>query len=103
MTGKSQTNKIYRLRPKAENDLENIYAYSYKTFGLTKAEHYIRDISTAFQQLAEDSDLGRDMSLIRKGIQVYPVNSHVVFFKPASFGIIIIRVRHKSMHYSSHL
>lgn len=103
MTGKSQTNKFFRLRPKAENDLEDIYFYSYKAFGLAKAEQYIHDFSTAFQQLAEDPDLGRDMSLISKGVQVYPVNSPAVFFKPASFGIIIIRVLHKSMDYSSHL
>jgi plasmid stabilization system protein ParE len=34
MPEKSQTKKIFRLRPKAESDLENIYAYSYKEFGL---------------------------------------------------------------------
>jgi hypothetical protein len=37
MPEKSQTKKIFRLRPKAESDLENIYAYSYKEFGLSKA------------------------------------------------------------------
>ncbi len=103
MPEKSQTKKIFRLRPKAESDLENIYAYSYKEFGLSKAEQYIHDLSAAFQQLADDPDSGRDMSLIRKDVKVYPVNSHVFFFKPTSFGITIIRVLHKSMDYSSHL
>ena len=44
MPEKSQTKKIFRLRPKAESDLENIYAYSYKEFGLSKAEYYIHDL-----------------------------------------------------------
>ena len=103
MPEKNQTKKIFRLRPKTVNDLENIYAYSYKEFGLAKAEQYIHDLSTTFQQLAEDPGPGRDMSLIRKGVQAYPVSSHVVFFKPTSFGINIIRVLHKSMEYGRYL
>lgn len=103
MPEKSQKKKIFRLRPKAESDLENIYVYSHKEFGLSKAEQYIHDLSVAFQQLADDPDPGRDMSLIRKGVKVYPVNSYLVFFKQTSFGIIIIRVLHQSMDYSSHL
>ncbi len=103
MAEKSPTQKIFRLKPKAENDLENIYVYSYKAFGQIRAKRYIHDLSVTFQQLAEDAVLGRDVSLIRKGIQVYPVNSHVIFYKTTGFGIAIIRVLHKSMDYDNHL
>jgi len=50
-------NKVFRLRPKAEQDLANIY----------------------------------------------PVVSHVVFFKVSESGIIILRVLHRSMDYGRHL
>jgi len=103
MAEKSPKEKTFRLKPKAENDLENIYVYSYKAFGQIRSERYICDLSAAFQQLAESAALGRDRSLVRKDIQVYPVNSHVIFYKTTSFGIIVIRVLHKSMDYDNHL
>ncbi len=103
MAEKSSTQKTFRLKPKAENDLENIYAYSYRAFGQIRAKRYIHELSATFKQLAEDAALGRDMSLIRKGIQVYPVNSHVIFYKTTGFGITVIRVLHKSMDYDNRL
>lgn len=103
MAEKSQTKKTFRLKPKAEKDLESIYVYSYKVFGQIRAKRYIHDLSGAFQQLAEDAALGRDISLVRKGVQVYPVNSHVIFYKTTGFGIAVIRVLHKSMDYDNHL
>ncbi len=34
-------NKKFRLRPKAEEGLENIYEYSYREFGSARARGYI--------------------------------------------------------------
>ena len=52
-------NKKFRLRPKAEEDLENIYEYSYREFGSARADQYIRDLDAAFHKLAVEPSLGQ--------------------------------------------
>lgn len=97
-----QNNK-FRLRPKAVEDLENIYEYSYQEFGSARADQYIRDLDTAFHKLADEPGLGSDASHIRPNLMVYRVVSHLIFFISSVYGINIIRVLHKSMDYERHL
>ncbi len=40
-------NNIFRLRPKAAQDLENIYEFSEQEFGNLRADQYIRDLDLA--------------------------------------------------------
>jgi len=47
----SLNNKIH-IKPKADEDLENIYLYSVEKFGLKRASQYIRDLEEAFHKLA---------------------------------------------------
>ena len=98
-----RANKKFRLRPKAEEDLENIYEYSYQKFGSARADKYIRDLDDAFNKLADEPSLGSDYSHVRPDLVAYRVASHVFFFKPSVDGITILRVLHKSMDYGRHL
>ena len=96
-------NKIFRIKPQAEKDLENIYDYSYQEFGSARADQYIRDLNTAFHKLADNPNLGSDYKHVRPELRAYSVVSHVVFFKPSVYGAIILRVLHKSMDYERHV
>ena len=95
--------KSFRLRPKAEQDLEKIYEYSVQEFGNKRAELYIRDLNGAFKKLANEPNLGRDYRFVRTNLLAFNVASHVVFFKVSSVGITILRVLHRSMDYGRHL
>lgn len=95
--------KIFKLRPKAVNDLENIYDYSVQEWGLNRAETYIHDLETTLQNLADNAALGRHYEHVRPNLRAFPVVSHVVYYKPASYGIAVIRVLHQSMDEKSHL
>lgn len=95
--------KTYKLRPKAEEDLENIYQYSIEHWGNARADEYLREISSAFLMLAENPLLGRDCSDIRTGFRAFTLESHVVFYKPSGFGIAVVRVLHQSMDYQQHV
>jgi len=95
-------NKKFRLRLKADKDLEDIYEYSYQRFGEQRADKYIEDLDAAFFNLAENTNLGIDCGDIRRGLRMHKVVSHMVFFRPSSYGAIIIRVLHKSMDYRLH-
>ena len=95
--------KTFNLRPKAVQDLEEIYSYSVKEWGARHPDRYIRDIEIAFQNLANTDTLGRDCSYIRPKLRIFPVVSHLIFYKSTACGIAVIRVLHNSMDEEQHL
>lgn len=98
----SENNK-FRLRPKAYQDLEKIYNYSYQEFDSKRANQYIKDLDAAFHALAHQPGLGKDYSHVRPNLLAYNVVSHIVFFEISADGITIIRVLHQSMDFIRHL
>lgn len=96
-------NKTYRLYPKAEEDLETIYFYSTREFGIKRTTDYILAIESSFQHLAVDPLISRSCDYIRQDLRAFNVGSHIVFFKTTNYGIAIIRVLHQSMDFSRHL
>ncbi len=95
--------KTFKLRPKTEKDLINIYRYSVREWGIEHADTYIRHINSAFQQLADGVKSGRDYSHVKPGLRAYNVISHVIFYMVTHYGIDVIRVLHKSMDYQRHI
>jgi toxin ParE1/3/4 len=92
-----------KLRPKAENDLADIYVYSAKEWGSAQADAYLQSIDDAFQQLNQYPKLGRDYGLVRPNVRAYDINSHVILYKKIQSGIVIIRILHGSMDVLRHL
>ncbi|CDH23223.1 type II toxin-antitoxin system RelE/ParE family toxin [Xenorhabdus bovienii] len=74
------TGKTFSLKPKAEQDLEAIFEYSYQEFGLEKAEQYIEHIDWAFHTLSDFPSLARSYNHIRSGLKGFPIASHIIFF-----------------------
>jgi toxin ParE1/3/4 len=95
--------KTFRFRKKADEDLANIYIYSYRTWGADRAEEYIRDLNSAFQALADNSRMGRDYGYVRPAIRAYAVESHIIFYQPTGYGISVVRVLHNVMDHKRHL
>jgi len=96
-------NKIYRLYPKAIEDLESIYVYSTREFGIKRTEDYILAIESSFHNLADDPLISRICAYIRPDLRAFNVGSHIIFFKTTSYGIAVIRVLHQSMDFIRHL
>ncbi len=71
--------KIFRLYPKAINDLENIYLYSAREFGLQRTEDYILAIESSFQYLANDPLISRKCDYIHQNLRAFNAGSHVIF------------------------
>lgn len=97
------SNKTYRLYPKAVDDLESIYMYSMREFGLKRTEDYIFAIEESFQHLADDPLIARKCDDVRKGLRAYNIGSHIIFFTITDHGIAAIRLLHQSMDYNRHL
>lgn len=96
------SNKTYQLYPKAIEDVESIYLYSRREFGIKRSEDYILAIEASFQYLADDPLISRKCDYIDQYLRVFNVGSHVIFFKITSYGIVVIRVLHQSMDFNKH-
>ena len=98
----SINSRKYRVSPKAENDLEEIWLYTLERWSLNQADKYHREIVETFEQLANGTKRGRE-TLIRKGYYKYRSGSHFVYFRYADTELQIIRILHKSREPSLHL
>ncbi len=96
-------NQKFHVRKTADKDLNKIFIYSVENFGIKRAEQYIDDIVTTFQNLAENYEQGRDCSYIKPNLYAWDIVSHVIFYKPTKDGISIYRILHSSMDYKKHI
>ena len=93
----------YRLTPRAERDLEEIWRYTAEQWSSEQAETYVDGLIDAMEILAENPSRGRVADDIRKGYRRRNAGAHVIFFKLADDGIVIVRVLHQRMDFDSQL
>ena len=87
----------YRLTPAAERDLEKIWRYTQRTWGIAQAERYIDKLHGAFAELAENPQRAPACDHIRLGYRMAVTENHVIYFRIATYGADIIRVLHERM------
>ena len=68
----------YFLRPRAERDLEEIWAYTARTWSLRQAEIYLREIQHSCDMIGDDTRLGRPCDDVRPGYRKFRSGS--IFF-----------------------
>jgi toxin ParE1/3/4 len=94
----------FRIKATARADLKGIAIFTEQTWGREQRNSYLTELDHAFHQLADNSKLGQTRDHIRSGYRVFPVGSHLIFYKLASDQTPeIIRVLHKRMNVSSRL
>ncbi|MFT3756384.1 MAG: type II toxin-antitoxin system RelE/ParE family toxin [Pseudoxanthomonas sp.] len=86
--------KPFRLSPLAEADLENIWLYTVQQWSRQQADSYLRDLTTAFRELAAGNRQGRATN-IRPGYEKYPCGSHIIYYTNHPGHLDVIRVLHK--------
>lgn len=92
------------LSPAARRDLDGIWSYTVKRWGVDQAERYIRMIQTACNELAQGHRMTRSAEDIRPGYHRADVGSHVLFFRLLDTGVIdIVRILHQRMDMPRHL
>lgn len=74
----------------AEQDIEEIYDYSIRQFGLKQARTYIAGFKTAFDCLADNPRIGVSVY----GMKRFPCGRHVIFYQARQEAIFIVRVLH---------
>ncbi|GJE55039.1 MULTISPECIES: type II toxin-antitoxin system RelE/ParE family toxin [Methylobacterium] len=94
----------FTLSPRARADLDGIWDYTAEHWNADQADRYIRQLAEAFGNIADGSIPGRAANDIRKGYFKVPVGSHVVFYRHAAAGdVVVIRVLHQRMDVARHL
>jgi toxin ParE1/3/4 len=90
--------------PAALNDLDGIYDYTFETWGIDQAEHYVGEPNEACHDLATGNIKGRNVDFIRQGYFKKSVGSHFVFYrfsKPQTMEVM--RILHQRMDFEAHL
>lgn len=97
-----ETPKEVRLSPRAANDLEGIWLYTFETWSLEQAEIYHRSIIARLERLAKGELDGTDAGHIRARYRKLTVGSHIAFYRETDFGVEIIRILHQAMDFDRH-
>ncbi|MCH8240888.1 MAG: type II toxin-antitoxin system RelE/ParE family toxin [Proteobacteria bacterium] len=90
--------------PAAQDDIEKIYDYTLKIWGIIQAEHYVSDIRDTCRDLASGKREGSGASAIRPGYFKKTSGSHFIFYRLPKPGIMeVVRILHQRMDIESHL
>ena len=93
----------YSLRALAQEDLEEIWLYTYEEWGDDQADKYLDLLFSRFTWLAENPLLGKKRDDIKAGYYCFPEGMHLVFYTLTKKGIDIIGIPHQSMDVIKHI
>ena len=93
----------YRLTPAAERDLESIWTYTVQQWGLDQANRYIDFLTATFATLAEAPETAPACDAIRPGYRRHSAERHMIYFRVADYGIVVVRILHDRMDAPRHL
>lgn len=86
-----------RLRLAAVTDLDNIFDYTARKWGIEQAVRYTQEIWQICQQVAEHPEYGVRCDHIRLGYRVTRVERHKIYFRIIDDGIDVVRILHDRM------
>jgi toxin ParE1/3/4 len=92
----------YTLAPRAQGDLDEIWNYTVRRWGIHQAEFYARQIGRDIEAVAAQPSMGRACPDIRAGYYRYPTGSHVLFYRLIAGGIDVVRILHERMDFGRH-
>ncbi len=96
---------MYKISNEAQNDLENIWLYTFENWSAEQADRYYNLMLDEIEYLAKNPETGKDHSYIRKDYLRSRVKSHFIFYKfnKEKNLIEIIRILHQQMDIENRL
>lgn len=86
----------YTVRREAREDLESIWQYTLREWGLKQADEYISKVMSKFAWLAENPKAGKQREDIDTKIYSLPVGSHLILYDIINGQPDIVAVLHQS-------
>ena len=93
----------YQLTEDADRDVEEILAYSVKSFGVAQTEHYFEALKECIELLADNPNMGHSAEDILPEYLRFPHESHIIFYKNLSSSILVVRILHERMDPKLHI
>jgi len=94
----------YSLRAAAKQDIAEIFDFSIGHWSTDIANAYIRDIYSMMDLVAERPKIGRLYTTSKgKKVRRFIVNSHLIVYREADGGVVILRILHQSMNPDQHI
>lgn len=93
----------FTLSPRAQNDVDDIWNYTARRFGVEQAETYMRQIDSHTRLVAGEPSIGRACPDIRAGYFKYQSGSHVLFYRLVEGVVDIVRILHERMDFKRHV
>lgn len=87
----------------AEQDLINIWLYTWHEWGERQADAYLDDLERAMALLAQQPYLGRERQEFTPPVRIHCHAHHLIVYSIISDGINLIRVLHKHMDVDTQL
>ena len=81
----------------AEQDLLEIWLYTFKAWGEQQADDYLDELDTAMQLLAEQPLMCRERLEFTPPVRIHRHAHHLVIYLASDDGINVVRVLHESM------
>ncbi len=93
----------YRLRPKAQNDLDEIWDYTHANWGRSQARTYIKKIKRACIRIASNPNIGKAREEILAGLHVSTVEKHMLCYFIDDTQIDVLRILYRRMDVESRI
>lgn len=87
----------------AEQDLINIWLYTFEEWGDKQADIYLDELSQTLKLIAEQPNIGRLRKEFIPPVRTFYHSHHLIAYQVIEGGISVIRVLHKSMDVDTHL
>ena len=87
----------------AHRDLKSIARYSEREWGAVRKAQYIAAIQERLATLLHRPAIGATREDLGSGYRCVPVGRHVIFYRIASDGVLVVRVLHRRMDVRLHL
>ncbi len=84
------------LSEAADTDLEDIFDYTLKEFGLDQAISYVSEFDDTFETISENPEIGRERKEIREELHSLAKDKYVIFYRILIDHIRIVRILHGS-------
>lgn len=94
----------YKLSNKAVEDLNQIWEYTFNKWSENQADNYYNSLLASCQDIADNTNLGRNYNGINKNLFGFKSNKHIIFYRITSNEYVeITRILHKRMDLKNRL
>jgi toxin ParE1/3/4 len=90
------------LSPRATEDLEEIYEYTFRTWGFSQAEKYQDLLFESMYTILKTPKIGSKYYFKKGNYRKLHSNKHIMFYKIQVEKCIVVRILHEKMDFESH-